>query len=212
MKGQVLKEMSLIEEERKRISIDLHDDIGTTLASVRMDLENILVGIPGNTRIIKSIGYIEDTRQRIRQIAYNLMPGILLSRGLCAAIQDLADEAESVKNVKIHFNNDCDDRNFDPAKCIMVFRVIQEIISNALKHSGASQIVITCSGRNRQLTLEIRDNGKGFDPGFHNPLEKHLGLQNIQTRLDLLHALYALHSTPGEGTRYDIQIPLTIMI
>ena len=212
VKRQVLKDMSLIEEERKRISIDLHDDIGSTLASVRMDLENLLMDVPGNTRIIKTINHVENTRQRIRLIAHNLMPGILLSWGLCAAIQDLAEEAESAGNLKVHFNNDCDDKNFDPAKSIMVFRVIQEIVSNALKHSGASQIVITCSGRDQQFTLEIRDNGKGFDLHSNNLSGKHFGLQNIQTRLDILNAVYSIHSSPQEGTRYDIQIPLNIMI
>jgi signal transduction histidine kinase len=212
MKEQVLKDMSLIEEERKRISIDLHDDIGSTLASVRMDLENLLMDVPGNNRIVKSINHVENTRQRIRQIAHNLMPGILLSWGLCAAIQDLAEEAESAKNIKVHFNNDCDDRNFDPVKSIMVFRVIQEIISNTLKHSEAFQIVITCSGRDQQFTLEISDNGKGFDLHNNNPSGKHLGLHNIQTRLEILSAVYRIHSTPKEGTRYHIQIPLYKMI
>jgi two-component system NarL family sensor kinase len=211
VKGQVLKDMSLIEEERKRISIDLHDDIGSTLASVRMDLENLLTEMPGNFRINKTIVHVENTRQRVRLIAHNLMPGILLSWGLCAAIQDLAEEAESAKNIKVHFNSNCDDKKFDPAKSIMVFRVIQEIVSNALKHSLASQIVITCSGRAQIFTLEIRDNGKGFDLKNYNLSGKHLGLQNIQTRLGLLSAEYTIHSSPQEGTRYNIQIPLNIM-
>ena len=140
------------------------------------------------------------------------MPGILLSWGLCAAIQDLAEEAESAGNLMVHFNNDCDDKNFDPAKSIMVFRVIQEIVSNALKHSSASQIVITCSGRDQQFTLEIRDNGKGFDLHCNNPSRKHLGLHNIQTRLTILHADYTIRSTPLEGTLYTIKVPLHKMI
>jgi signal transduction histidine kinase len=212
VKGQVLRDMSLIEEERKRIAIDLHDDIGSTLASVRMDLENLLTDVPGNNRIIKTITHVENTRQRIRQIAHNLMPGILLSWGLCAAVEDLTEEAESAGNIKVHFNNDCDDKNFDPAKSIMVFRVIQEIVSNALKHSGASLIVINCSGRNHQFTLEISDNGKGFNLDNNNSSGKHLGLHNIQTRLTILNADYTIHSSPLEGTLYTIKVPLHKMI
>lgn len=212
VKEQVVRDMSLIEEERKRISIDLHDDLGSTLASVRMDLENVLVDMPENIRIIKTIGHVENTRQRIKEIAHNLMPGILLSWGLCAAIHDLVEEAKSAKKVKIHFNNDCDDKAFQPAKSIMVFRIIQEILSNALKHSGASQIVISCSTRNQYFTLEIMDNGKGFNLETNNLTGKHLGLQNIRTRLELLNATCTVQSSSQEGTRYNIQLPLNIMI
>lgn len=212
IKAQVLREVSLIEEERIRISVDLHDDIGSTLASVRMALENLLSDHPGNERIKKTIGHVETTRQRIRQIAHNLMPGILLSRGLCAAIQDLGEETEAASGIKVHFNNDCNDQDFDPEKSIMVFRVIQEILSNAIKHAGGNQIVITCTCRSDLFSIDISDNGKGFDPGWKARPGKHLGLHNINTRLAILHAAYRIHSTPATGTRYSIEIPLNTMI
>jgi signal transduction histidine kinase len=94
----------------------------------------------------------------------------------------------------------------------MVFRIIQEILTNALKHSGASQIVIDCSIKNQYFTLEIRDNGKGFNSEINYLIGKHLGLQNIRTRLELLNATYSVKSSSHKGTQYIIYLPLTTMI
>ena len=137
-RNQVIRDISLIEEERKRISADLHDDLGSILAAVRLGLESVHEKNPNILGISKTIGHLDHTIIRLKEISHNLMPGILQQKGLGAAIEEIVSEIRSTQKIKVHFKNNCIDQEFLPEKSILVFRVIQEILTNILKHSNAS--------------------------------------------------------------------------
>ena len=175
-------------------------------------LLNIMEELPENKTLPKTIDYIGATIVKLKEIAHDLMPSILTEHGLCAAIEDLIEDITSTSDLKIHFNNDCDDQAFAPVTSIMLYRVIQEILANAVKHSKATQVIITLSVKPKYLILEICDNGVGFDQRVSKIRGKHFGLRNINSRLGLLDAIYVLNAEPGKGTYYHITIPIISMI
>ena len=211
MKGQVIRDLALIEEERKRISADLHDDLGSMLAAVRMKLEKIQEIVPDNSLVDNILSNLDFSLLRIKQIAHNLVPGILVSRGLPAAILELVEEIRSVNKIKVLYKTDWIASDWLPEKSILIYRVIQEILANSLKHSEAKKISFFCATKNQWLILQITDDGNGFDARIRQPKGKHFGLENIQSRLQLLSAKFVLETAKGKGTRYLIEIPLTNM-
>jgi signal transduction histidine kinase len=207
-RNQVIRDISLIEEERKRIAADLHDDLGSILSAARLALESIQEKNPGILSVPKTIGYLDHSIIRLKEISHNLMPAILQQKGLGAAIEEIVTEIRSTNKIKVFFENDCIDREFLPEKSILVFRVIQEILTNILKHANASEIHIAYTKRGNWLSLQINDLGIGFQVDQQNMNSKQFGLQNIRSRLELLDAKYILQSSIGAGTGYQIEIPL----
>jgi signal transduction histidine kinase len=105
----------------------------------------------------------------------------------------------------------CPDASFLPEKATMAFRVVQEIITNSLKHGKASLISIDCGIMRNRICFTISDNGLGFKTDTSGISGRKSGLRNIASRLELLDARYTLRSVPGTGTSYTIEIPLHVM-
>ena len=211
-KNQVLRDINLIEQERKRIAADLHDDLGSILASVRLGMENLAEGNPSNPIAKKTLELVDHSIERIKEISHKLLPGILQAKGLGAAIEELAEEIRLSGKTRVLFDNECLVKDFVPEKAIFVFRVLQEILTNSIKHANADLIRIQCTTQDNQLLLTVSDNGIGYTPEKLGRTEKKLGLQNIRARLELLEGHYDLQSSPGHGTQYKIQIPLASLI
>lgn len=207
----VLRDIKLIEEERKRIAADLHDDLGSILAAIRLSVDNMYEMDPANAFLGKTISYIDLSILRIKQISHNLMPSILQARGLGAAIDELVLDIKTASKIKVSFINLCPEDGFQPENTILVFRITQEIITNILKHAKATKIEILYSTNNRSLILVIGDNGIGFDTSRLSKSRKSFGLKNIQSRLELLEAKYFIESQLNKGTIYKIEIPLSSM-
>lgn len=205
-KLQVNRDMELIEEERKRIAFDLHDDFGSVLSIVRMGLASIQLIIPNESIVTETIRNLDDSLDRVRELSHNLVPQTLSERGLIAAIDELVYELSS-PILHFHFTKQGDDSGFLPAKSLALFRVIQEVLTNAVKHSKASHVHIVFSIENKKLLLTITDDGIGFDV---NKLKqtRSFGLSNIRSRLNLLDATHTIDSAPGKGTMYKLKIPL----
>ena len=211
-RNQVLRDINLIEEERKRIAADLHDNFGSILATARFGLENLTEQYPSNPLTKKILGQVDQSIYRIKEISHNLLPGILQAKGLGAAIEELAEEIRLLGRGKVYYENHCTENIFAPEKTILIFRVLQEIVTNSIKHAGANTIRISCRQEPKKLILIISDNGIGFNPDTLRTTDKQFGLQNIRYRLELLDGKYTLHSSPGHGTQYLIEIPLSALI
>jgi signal transduction histidine kinase len=207
-KERMLREIALIELERKRIAADLHDDLGSGLAAIRLGVESLSNLNPSAPIGKKITSALERSIERLKEISLNLSPKVLHARGLVAAIKELEAEINSTVKIHLSVNATFIDTGFKPENTILVFRIIQEIIANALKHAQATKITVDLHTKKNDLDLRIADNGIGFDAEKLKRNDKQSGLSNIQSRLEILNASVKLETGKSKGTSYSIKIPL----
>src|SRR6187455_3562214 len=193
-KQQILLNASIRfqEEERQRIAADLHDDAGPLLATARLYLNENLVNQDKSTQlqsIFQARQILDDTIQLIRNISHDLMPPTLKNFGLESAINDLFQKisGSGTVNASQRFH-DYKDR-LKPEKELLVFRIIQELINNILKHSNSSFIHLTQNVHADKFYLRIHHDGRGIIQSDFEKLNKSnigLGLKNIGSRIRLL--------------------------
>jgi len=177
------------EEERQRIAADLHDDAGPLLATARLYLNENLVNQDKNTQlqsIFQARQILDDTIQLIRNISHSLMPPTLKNFGLESAITDIMQKisGSGVINASSRFHEYKE--RLKPEKELLVYRMIQELINNILKHSNASFIHITQNMQDSKCMLRIHHDGRGIVQADFDKLNKSnigLGLKNISSRL-----------------------------
>lgn len=205
---KLVAEILLLENERARIAADLHDELGALVSAVKLNLQ-CLDSVSGEDAVIleKTGGYIDTTMQKIREISNNLMPKALQRKGLFNAVAEFTEMISHKDDLKVRYRCDVNGREVDAEKQIHIYRIVQEIINNALKHAKASVIDVRFSVKKNILQLDISDNGAGFDTGVAEKKNGH-GLQNIMRRADMLHGTVYLESNPGKGTSYSIEIPI----
>lgn len=187
------------EIERLRISQELHDGLGTLLSRIKFQSENI------NTSKDQIAEMIDDACAEVRIISSNLQPNALTKFGLIRSIDDLILKQNSTSPNIIfqHFGKEFD---ISPESSLMIFRIIQELMTNALKHAEASEILIQIVYQEeRTLTITVEDDGKGFDDSSVQP--ENNGWNNIRSRVNYLHGIITLHSEPTAGTSVTISIP-----
>jgi two-component system, NarL family, sensor kinase len=182
----------LQEEERQRIAADLHDDAGPLLATARLYLNENLVNLDKVTQlqsIYNAKSIIDDTIQLIRNISHSLMPPTLKNFGLESAVNDLFQKisGSGSMNASCRFH-DYRER-LKPENELIIFRVIQELVNNILKHSNASFIHLTQNTSGNKFFIRIHHDGRGITQTDFEKLNKSnvgLGLKNIQSRLKVL--------------------------
>ena len=196
------------ETERARLARDLHDGLGGLLSRTKMELsmisQNSVTEIQEN-KIAGSMEKIDLAVEELRRIAHNLMPEILLKYGLKEALQEYASRM-STQNLEVS----CEFINFNThlteERQVLIYRIIQELVNNAVKHAEAKQIFIQISEDNNLVSVTLEDDGKGFDTQKINA-KKSAGIQNIKSRLAFLKGEMHLNSTIGIGTTVEITFP-----
>lgn len=200
---------SLIEgqdSERKRISLELHDSVGQKLIAVKYKLALLKM-----SKDLNELDYvnkaIDEIIDEVRAITHNLSSQIVSEVGLKEAINQILTETTSALKANKHFeyNVEAGIMGVDTEK--MIYRIIQESLSNALKHSKANNLTVKLNVINHQVSITIADDGVGFD-GDSN-IKKGIGIQNIKERVTYLNGFFNLTSTKGKGTRIMIRIPLS---
>ncbi|WP_417588778.1 ATP-binding protein [Owenweeksia hongkongensis] len=194
------------EKERGRISEDLHDRLGSTLSAVRMQIEAYgeSVETSDSESVKKLLALVDRAIEETRSISHNLISGVLARFGLEAALKELQENFNVSQRVKVHLKIG-ELNSMESEFEVVVFRIVQEILNNALRHSDAENIWIDVGMRGDTLRLEIKDDGSGFD------LEQKstgMGLKNINTRVTRLEGNLNIASHLGGGTCFKIQIPL----
>ncbi|CAN5315268.1 hypothetical protein BH11BAC6_BH11BAC6_11370 [soil metagenome] len=149
--------------------------------------------------------HIDQLMHRIREVSADLVPMHLRENGLSKALTMLVENIAVAGKIKVIYHNSLPPAIMD--KNVHIYRVIQEITNNALKHAGASQIELHLSGSKKNIIIKINDNGKGFDYANNTLLQNGLGLTNIARRIKLLEGKLYLDTAQGKGTHYLIEIP-----
>ncbi len=192
------------EDERLRLSRDLHDDVGAQLSALRLQLESLSHETEETEKYSNPIGIIDNTITDIRRILMNLSPKSLDEFGLLNAIQEVIDKINSEKTqIHLHINGI---RERIKSKDIetALFRILQELLNNTLKYANASNITIDLSYRDNKLIFIYEDDGKGFET---RKTVLGYGIQNIKTRAALLGGNAEINSTINKGMQALITIP-----
>ncbi|WP_118952081.1 tetratricopeptide repeat-containing sensor histidine kinase [Taibaiella helva] len=191
------------EKERTRLARDLHDGLGGMLAAVKINLTNVL---QENTsaEAQRVVMQLDHSVAELRRIARNMMPEALLRSGLQVALSDLC---QSVSSSHLHVESSLMNlsRNIPMQAQIIIYRIVQELLANVVRHSGATDAFVQCSQNNNVFFITVEDNGKGFDRLNIN-FSGGLGMENIKSRVDFLRGKIDIHSEPDKGTIINIEL------
>jgi signal transduction histidine kinase len=204
-----LDETALLEKERTRIARDIHDELGPLLTATRMQLQRLQqeAGEEQQAMFRKTEEQLAHLTRRLREIAANLTPAVLVRKGLKNAIHDFLERSEELSPIRFSFI--CTLRtNLPPSFSIHLYRIVQEIVHNAIRHSRATQLAIRISEDRGRLYLSVMDNGQGFTPPPVLEESEGMGLRSIYSRTAMLGGLVECVSAPGKGVDYFIDIPL----
>lgn len=198
------------EAERSRMARDLHDGLGGMLSGIKLNLSsmkgNMIIQETDAQLFTKSIEQLDNAIAEMRRVAHNMMPEALLKFGLGEAIQDYCDGINESNVVKMKYTQMGFHEPLDKSTEVILYRIIQELSNNAIKHAAAGNIFIQLIKHERGITLTVEDDGKGFDTTQLSAL-KGAGLQNVQSRVDYLKGSCEIQSMPGNGTSVTIEIP-----
>jgi len=207
--ARMLAEISAMEKERERIAADLHDDIGPILSVVKLNIDDVHTTNKEEEEQLRTAAkYIDGLATRLREISSDLMPNALLRKGLRTALMELKDRVEHSSGLEIAFS--CPDTNrLSQQISIQVFRVMQELIHNSLRHAKASQLKIEISVKGKDLLVFYQDNGVGFDYELMQKQSTGIGLRSLKNRAELMGGSLKVESVISKGSAFLFQFPLT---
>lgn len=189
------------EKERFRIAKELHDGVNGDLSAIKYKLSSLL---EMNNKVIKeAITMIDDSCKQVRAISHNLLPPSLENFNLIEAVEVYCDNLNNVTPSNIAFQHIGEAVIVSKKAEINIFRIIQELITNSIKHAEASQINVQISSRENIVQITVEDDGKGFN--VNNQEDKGIGLKNVQSRVEYLKSSIDLISN-NQGTSYTIEI------
>ena len=200
------------ENERQRLARELHDGVGQLLSATKLNLstlESEKCTAEEKIRLQNSISILDDSIREIRNISHNMVPDALIKYGLKHAIVDFVSKINQTKKIQINFEcNGFEENSLEDTEKLMLYRIIQESVNNALKYAQATQMSIQLSADINEISLLMEDNGKGFD--IEEVKQKAgIGLKNMQLRTDYLKGKFEIESSPKNGTTIIIEIPLS---
>jgi len=200
------------EEERTRVAREIHDQLGQALTAIKMDLSALSRELPADrtqpsVRIERLLKLVDETIQSVRRIATELRPGILDDLGLAAAVEWAAEEFQARTGTTCRVRLPDFDIAMDPERATAVFRIFQETLTNVARHADATEVDVTLAKSNGDLSLEVRDNGKGIADAkvFEGQT---LGILGMRERALLLGGELTISGGPGTGTTVKVRIPV----
>lgn len=204
------------EEERRRISRELHDEAGQSMLFIRLQLEMLVNGLPAADRALKTrlteVQHVtQNTILELRRIISALSPAVLEQLGLGPALRQLSKRFQMVYPAKIRLSLPQKLGRLPKQAEIITYRLVQECCNNIAKHSAAKTVNIHLSSSDSTLELRVEDDGVGFDVELALRKENSFGLAGMMERVVLLGGQFSIESTPRKGTRILISLPLTAM-
>jgi signal transduction histidine kinase len=214
------KIVRLQEEERRRVSRELHDGINQLLVSVKYKIENFgekFTQSPDEalTDMNKAVIFLDEAISEVRRVSHALRPSVLDDLGLAPAITNLARQFSERNQIDMEVNG-VDEETFErlPADVeTAMYRIVQEALHNIEKHANATKVVIDVTHTDTNVTIRIEDNGEGFDlqkAMRQTRSTQSMGLRNMRERIELLQGSFFIHSDVGKGTFVEVKAPLTL--
>ncbi|GAB5522264.1 MAG: hypothetical protein Roseis2KO_01360 [Roseivirga sp.] len=201
------------EEERQRIATDLHDKLGAILGMVKLHFSAVEERIDvlredNKKQYDKANELLDQASSEVRNISHNLLSGVLVKFGLVPALQDLKDTVEATGKLKVQLvAGEQTEGRLSGEQELQIYRIVQELISNILKHAKATEAVVQLNRTNGEINLIVEDNGVGFDVEEARQ-KRGIGLKNLEARAAKLNAKLHFDSGKGAGTTVSVDIPL----
>lgn len=198
------------EAERTRLARDLHDGLGGLLSGVKFQLNtmkgNVILNENDALVFNNSISQLDNAIAEMRRVAHNMMPESLINFGLNDALRSYCENIKQTKVLNVTYQSLAMEERLDKSTEVVVYRIVQELLNNIIKHAQATEATIQLSRNNNLISLTVEDNGKGFDM---NTIEsyKGIGLQNLQNRVDYLNGKMDMKSD-SKGTSVLIEFEL----
>jgi len=204
------------EEERKRISRELHDEIVQTLVGINVHLASLTVQAPVNVRdlrkkIARTQRLVEKSVNIVHRFARGLRPTVLDDLGLIPALQSFIKDFTKETNIRIHFTAFAGVEQLNSTQRTVLYRVAQSALANVHKHAHASDVKVSIRELQGAIRLEIHDNGKSFDMErvLFAKRHKRLGLLGSRERVEMVGGKFDVESAPGQGTTISAEIPIS---
>ncbi len=195
------------EDERSRMAKDLHDGLGGLLSGVKLQLGamkgNLILSEEHGRTFNNALGKLDESISEMRRVAHNMMPEALIKLGLQQALQDYCDGLSEAQPFTINGEFHGLENRMEPSVEIAVYRIVQELLNNAVKHSQANTILAQVMRQENNLSITVEDNGKGFNKD-EAIARRGAGLKNIKSRVDYLQGQLDIQSVPGKGTSIHI--------
>ena len=201
------------EEERKRISRELHDEVGQALTAVSVNLAVLKLTPPARGLFRRKLAdtqrFIQETMETVHRFARELRPAMLDELGLVPALRSLLRGVAERSGLKVRLRTDAVGESLVDEQKTVLFRVAQESLTNVTRHANARSVEIVLLRRKGGLRMEVRDDGRSFQDDLQNSARgrRRLGLLGMQERVRLVHGRFAVKANPGKGTTVQVDIP-----
>ena len=200
------------EAERTRLASDLHNGLGGLLSGIKINLssmkENAVITHENVAAFNHALSLLDTSISELRRIAHNLMPETLNHYGLKTAIEDFCTQVAPSGKPELSFHFFGDEIRYTRELELTMYRVIQELVNNALKHSDATTINIQMFCESNRLSAQVTDNGRGFDTAQGGIEGRGKGFENIRDRITTLNGRLEIWSQPGQGTEVSVEIEI----
>lgn len=197
------------EQERTRLAKDLHDGLGGILSGIKYSLismkGNLVMTHENLQAFERSMDLLDTSIKEMRRVAHNMMPEALVKFGLNKALKDFCNEINQSGALQVKYQSlGLDDLVLDDTTAITIYRIVQELLNNTMKHAAASNAIVQLTKTDDVLTVTVEDNGKGLDTGVLQT-SKGIGWDNIRNRVEFLKGKLDVHSQPVNGTSVNIE-------
>jgi two-component system, NarL family, sensor kinase len=198
------------EQERTRLAKDLHDGLGGMLSGIKYSLNTMkgnLILTPDNAQAFeRSMDMLDSSIQEMRRVAHNLMPEALVKFGLDTALKDFCSDINNSGALQVTYQAIGFENIVVPqTTAITIYRIVQELLNNTIKHAGATQAIVQLSKTSNIISLTVEDDGKGFDTSILE-IAKGMGWENIRHRVDFLKGKLDVNSQAGKGTSVLVEL------
>jgi two-component system, NarL family, sensor kinase len=200
------------EQERTRLAKDLHDGLGGMLSGIKysfITMKGNLVMTPDYVQVFeRNMDMLDSSIREMRRVAHNMMPEALVNFGLDAALRDFCNDIDKSGALQVNYQSiGMQHETIEQTTAVTVYRIVQELINNTLKHAAAKTAIVQVAKSNSRLSVTVEDDGKGFDPATMHA-GTGMGWSNIRNRVEFLKGKIDIHTQPGKGVSVLIELDI----